>query len=262
MGIMFVYNNKTESIAAQARVAKTNFELAKICEQLNVADRIYLGSTDLWLAKLSLSAVYRTLKHYPAVRNYINYFGTIEGFISISKKEVSVRLGKDVFFQVALEKEIENIVTQCRTMFSSQGLASAFCLCYGERTYSGILINDKKLNQQTIIKNIEYGEKIGHSPRGCNSVKSVVEHEIGHIFDFMMGISSSKEYKSFIKTMSADRVYSELSHYATYNGTILDREVVAEAYSEYHNSLQPRAIASFIGMLIDKKYKAEYGDIA
>ena len=75
MDIKFVYNSETESIAAKARAAETNFELANVCERLNVADKIYLGQADLWLAKLSLSAVYRTLKHYSALRNYLNYFG-------------------------------------------------------------------------------------------------------------------------------------------------------------------------------------------
>lgn len=262
MDIKFVYNSETESIAAKARAAETNFELANVCERLNVADKIYLGQTDLWLAKLSLSAVYRTLKHYSALRNYLNYFGVLDGFISVSKEVLPVHFTNGIFFQRILRKETDNIVVQCEKIFASEGLASAFCLRCGEESYSGILINEKKLNQQTIIKNLEYGEKVGHSPRGCNSVKSIMEHEIGHLFDFMLQVSTSKEYRHFIKTVTADQVYNELSHYAVHNGLILDREVVAEAYSEYHNNPQPRAIASFIGSLIDKMYRTAYGFIS
>ncbi len=73
----FIYNASIERIAAKARVADNDTELSAICEQLNVANKIFLGKIDLWLAKQALSAVYRTLKKYPALRNIIHYFGTL-----------------------------------------------------------------------------------------------------------------------------------------------------------------------------------------
>lgn len=255
-----IYNSSVEIIAQEARVAKTNESLADICLKLNVADVIYLGKVDLWLAKQALSAVYRTLKKYPALRAKMNYFGTLNGFMN-NKEHTFLKVNSNCSFILLnmVKKTTDDIAIQCRSAFEKNGLAIAFVTSAPPYLFSGIIINGKSLHQQTIINNIEFGERFGHSPKGCKSVKSVVEHEVGHILDFMLNISNSREYKKFIKQFDVGKIGTDLSKYCVTGNIISDREVVAEAYSEYCNNPRPRLIASTIGSMFDKKYKELYG---
>ena len=126
--------------------------------------------------------------------------GTLNGFNSNKAIIISqLHTGIGQAYSNIADKTLENISTNCRAMFEKNGLASAFCISVGASIYSGIMLNGKSFNKQTVLDNLEYGEKVGHSPKGCNSIKSTVEHELGHLFDFMLGISTSHEYQAFIK---------------------------------------------------------------
>lgn len=256
----FIYNANVESLAAKARVANTNEELALICRQLNIADNIFLGEVDLWLAKHALSAAYRTLKKFPALRNAMHYFGTLNGFIK-NKEALFTEVNNNCDFYIMnlMRQATDSLAASCRTQFENNGLATAFFTGAGTSFLSGIIINGKSLNQQTILKNLEYGEKAGHSPKGCNSIKSIIEHEIGHLLDYQLGISSCREFKRMLKQYDVQYLYDNLSHYCVMNNIISEREVVAEAYSEYCNNPSPREIAMMVGTLIEKCYKDSYG---
>lgn len=255
--------NKTMSqneLTLMARSSKTNEELSAACLQLNIADEIFLGKVDLWLAKHALSAVYRTQRKYPRLRERFNYFGTLNGFISLKEKlirELYSTYGDA--FRTAILKATDDIAVSTLHMFRQTGLASAFFTGAGDVFFSGIIINGKSLNKQTILKNLEYGEKMGHAPVGCKTVKSVIEHEIGHLLDYALSISTCKEYQAFIQNFTAEAIYNGLSHYCIVNNSVSDREVVAEGYSEYCNNPFPREIATAIGEIIHKKYEGKYG---
>ena len=253
----FVYNEAVEAIAKKARVATTNEELADVCEQLNVADEVFLGKVDFWLAKSALSTVYRTLKKYPLLREDIHYFGTLNGFIK-SKEALFKRLNPSVSDVIVkmIQQSSDEVARSCLAAFRSDGLALAFVVAAGNCRLSGIIINGKSMAQKDVLQNLKYGEQSGHSPKGCNSIKSVIEHEIGHLLDLKLGISDSFEFKRIMSAYDAPYIYSNLSHYAASGNTIREPEVVAEAYSEYCNNPAPREIALRVGRLIDQKYKS------
>ena len=256
---IFVYNEAVEAIAKKARVATTNEELAVLCKQLNVADEIFLGRVDLWLARSALSTVYRTLKKYSALREDINYFGTLNGFIQ-SKEGLFKRLYPSAPCMIAerVKKMGDEMARNCLTSFRGDGLAQAFFFGVGPWRLSGIIINGKSMSQQDILHNLKFGEQVGHSPKGCDSIKSVVEHEIGHMLDFKLGIVDCAEFKRIMSAYDTSYVYNNLSHYAASDNAVFEPEVVAEAYSEYCNNPSPRVIALKVGTLIDKKYKSSF----
>lgn len=256
---IFVYTNKTEQLAAKARVATSNEELASVCKQLNIADKIFLGKVDLWLAKQALSAVYRTLKKFPAIRSVINYFGTLNGFIK-NKDELFVRLtgARDEYVLSEVKKTTDDMATSCRALFEQEGLATAFICEVGRKTFGGIIINGKSLHEKTVLQDLTFCEQSGYHPKCCGTIKSVVDHEIGHVLDFCLSVSDSKRYKRFIKQFDKQTVSAELSTYSVESGDVDDMEVVAEAYAEFCNNPAPRRIAAEIGKLIESKYREIY----
>ncbi len=259
----FTYTPGLEPIAQAARTAKTNEELAVISERLNIADKIYLGKVDLWLAKHALSTVYRTLKKFPALRMIMNYFGTLNGFMKYKDELINNQYAIDESEIKELTKKSENIVTSCKELFKNDnGLAAAFFLTCNNYAICGIIINGKSFNHQDLLKVLENNESQGFNPKNCKSVKSVIEHELGHMLDQLLGINTSYEFKKLLKKFTIDEIGKNLSEYTILNNKVDEMEMVAEGYSEYCNNPNPREIALTIGKLIEKKYQMKYGKIS
>ena len=93
-------------------------------------------------------------------------------------------------------------------------------------------------------------------PVGCESVRSILDHEIGHQLDHMLGIRDIPEIKELFDSRSGEQMTEDLSTYAWKNGN-KNRyaEMIAEAWSEYCNSPEPREIAKTVGEIIEKEYK-------
>ena len=190
----------------------------------------------------------------------MNYFGTLNGFMR-QKEAIFRKINPDASFIIAdvFKESTNELVDNCKTNFRGSGLAMAFVVGSGRWKLSGIIINGKSLLQQSILSNLEYGELVGFSPKGCKSVKSLVDHEIGHLLDAKLGINTSHEFRRIMSHCDISYIYNNLSHYAVMNNVINEHEVIAEAYAEYCNNPNPRPLALGIGGIIDRKYKAAYG---
>jgi hypothetical protein len=137
-------------------------------------------------------------------------------------------------------------------------LAVAFFSGVAQFSLSGIIINGRSMNQQDILNDLVYGEMVGFSPKGCNSIKSVVDHEIGHVLDRLLGLTESYEFRCLLNRYDVYYLYHNLSQYCVMNNMIAPREVIAEAYSEYCNNPSPRRVATEIGTLLENKYKERF----
>ena len=98
-------------------------------------------------------------------------------------------------------------------------------------------------------------------PNGCNTVKSVFDHELGHKIDETIGLKNDSEFLKIFsdaEKQGKDYIKDNLSRYAykqSYASKSYDpkEEFIAEAWSEYLNNPKPRDIAKAVGELIVKK---------
>ena len=107
----------------------------------------------------------------------------------------------------------------------------------------------KAFDQQ--IESLKYNVETEYHPIGCDTVKSIFDHEIGHQLDSLLSIRSDSEFVAYYGELSRADIKDGLSEYGTKN----DGEFIAEAWSEYQNNPNPRAHARFVGDLIMRKYK-------
>lgn len=89
-------------------------------------------------------------------------------------------------------------------------------------------------------------------PIGADTVKSIMDHELGHQLDYMLGLSEDNEIIQALRSWGGDK--STLSGYARTNIA----EFIAEAWAEYRNNPSPRPVAARVGRLIDERYKARF----
>lgn len=94
-------------------------------------------------------------------------------------------------------------------------------------------------------------------PIGCDTVKSVLDHEIGHQLDKMLKLSSKENIQKLFSSRTSEQITEELSKYAWKNSNSNRySEFIAEAWAEYCNNPNPRPIAKEIGETIEREYAA------
>lgn len=257
----FVFDEQTERLAKLAANAQTTDELARLCQRMYLADYIHLENMDLWLAKHALTAVFRMLKQYPALRRQIHYFGTMKGFVS-RKDELFAFLypNSDAECRWQIKEMTDEIAREEKRVFKEHGLAFAFYTGYGECQFCGIILDEDDFDEKEIVESLAKDEKLGFSPKGCGTMRSVVDHELGHLLDFWLGISNLGEFSSKMRTLSERYIERNLSAYAVQGG-VNYYEVVAEGIAEYRNNPRPREIAQFVGYLLEKQYKWKLKEI-
>ena len=123
--------------------------------------------------------------------------------------------------------------------------------CYGERGCE---------YEKEIVEVLQRDERSGFSPKGCGTMRAVVDHELGHLLDFWLGISNLGEFSSKMKKLDERYIERNLSGYAVQGG-VNYYEVVAEGIAEYRNNPHPRELAQFIGYLLEKQYKWKMKEI-
>lgn len=92
-------------------------------------------------------------------------------------------------------------------------------------------------------------------PVGCDTVKSVMDHEVGHQLDYLLDLSKDQTVVKMWKDWGRDK--TTLSGYAGENIA----EFIAEAWAEYLNNPSPRPVAKQLGEFIEKVYDQRFKEI-
>lgn len=252
----FVYDDYTKHLHQMANQVRTTRELAKICQRMYIADYINLDGLDFNLAKEALDTVFDVLMKYPELRREMHYFGTLKGF-STEKDKLFKFLNPNADEQTreGIKSLTDQTAQETAHVFKNGGLALAYCSSCGDCRFCGIIIDEDDFDEARILNDLKYSEACGFSPKGCSSVKSVVDHELGHMLDYWLGISPSSEFTAFLSRLNPFDVAKNLSQYSVMNGKIAPAEVIAEGFSESRNSPSPRRLAREIAIIIDNAYK-------
>jgi hypothetical protein len=164
-------------------------------------------------------------------------------------------------FGYATKEQQEKIFRKWGAAQAGKTAGNTWATSYSNEKYrAGVGINEKWAKDPAAFqKSLDYSLQKGFHPVGCNTIKSVIDHEMGHEIDKLLNrLSYSKEFDKIVQKVD---IVGELSAYpCTYaNADIRRREIFAEAWSEYLNNESPRPLAKQIGELIEAKYKELFG---
>lgn len=127
--------------------------------------------------------------------------------------------------------------------------------------FRGVSVNrehgkDAKKFAQVLAKDV--GSKF--HPVGCDSIRSVLDHEIGHQLDNLLGIRDIQTIKDLYDSRTHAELSDALSRYAWDNkNRNRYAEMIAEAWAEYCNNPKPRDIAKIVGKTIEAEYQKQFG---
>jgi hypothetical protein len=91
-------------------------------------------------------------------------------------------------------------------------------------------------------------------PIGCDTIRSVVDHEIGHQLDDLLSLHTDKEVISLFSAARERGMKTEVSQYANKN----IKEFIAEAWAESLNNSTPRTYARAIAGIIRDRYRSKF----
>jgi len=116
-------------------------------------------------------------------------------------------------------------------------------------TFNGVWAKDYKKLAEATAKDV----RTGWHPQGTEQPVSILVHEFGHIVDYLLADAGLRDkyltpIANDVLKLSVDDLGKQLSRYAGTN----DKEVIAEAFAEYHLSKKPRKWARKIGKAIEE----------
>ena len=121
------------------------------------------------------------------------------------------------------------------------------------RAFNGVFVNDVFGKDLAYFKEClanDVARKF--HPVGCDTVKSVFDHEMAHQIDRALGLKTNPDMVKLWRSLNDQQIKDGLSTYAKKN----IGEFIAEGYAEYLNNPTPRDIARQIGEIIEKAVQA------
>ena len=94
----------------------------------------------------------------------------------------------------------------------------------------------------------------GHFPPTNSTIKSVADHEIGHMLDYHLDLHLDIDVIQAYNDAIAKGMKQEVSGYAATS----IQEFIAECWAESCNNPAPRAFAQKIANIVRARYKAKY----
>lgn len=92
-------------------------------------------------------------------------------------------------------------------------------------------------------------------PKGTGSIKGTFDHEFGHQLDDWLKVREQPNIKEIFNSRTKQQITDELSEYSWNNSNPNKySEMIAEGWTEYCNSSEPRPMAKEIGETIERLY--------
>lgn len=266
----------SQEVAKKARETAENiFKPAgsiKEAEQFVIdagVENVSFKGIDLEVANGMNESLHEHFRDFPELKNNIHYWGSAQ-----KKKEFLGDIVREYYEEryqplrsVYGDKRIDDRIKKdvIRYFKTSGEVAHAFDHreVFKNETMSGIAINQKYgANLLSLSSMLKRAVEEKWYPIGCDGVKSIFDHELGHQLDYLLKISNNVEFMEiYTKGIHGKHVTREtLSQYTVNNknDSINKKETIAEAWAEYRNNPQPRDFAKAIGELIEKEYRKKF----
>lgn len=249
-------------LAKERFSAKTIKEAEQQFRELGVScDLSGFKKKDMAQVKDIFDCVNKHFRDFPELKEKIKFVGSMNGrvnFLAEAKYKELKKIFGDEYSDDATKKMAKSwarnvaFFKNCYA-YSSEGLEE-----YGA---NGLVFNTAWAGEK-IITSLKQDVTAKFHPVGCDTVKSVFDHELGHKIDALLNLRQDNNFLKIYKETVANGeqfVTDNLSRYA-YDSRFRNRpnytaeaEFIAEAWSEYLNNPQAREIAISVGKLIEKK---------
>ncbi len=270
--------NTNKTLKVEFTPAKTTRDAEAFAHDKLGIETVRYGKLNVEVANGINQSLVEHFNQFPELKKQIQFVGSAQ-----ERSKLYVENKKKIWYEESLElykKQGYDIETAERltkrklevaessgmfkpTRVSGRTLAqSSFGASSEKYGVQGISVNEKfGKSAKTIKAVIEKSIQMKWSPEGTGSVKALIDHELGHQIDNLIGARNNntiqKLYNDIDAKGGATAMADSLSRYAHQrSGHNKNRysEFIAEAWSEYRNNQTPRQTAKQVGQEIERLY--------
>ena len=221
--------------------------------------------------------LFETFTKYPELKNNFGFVGECHERNSAYKSVLIDAYLQDLkkrypqYADDILEKQARKWATQDlkKMAISTSTIAQSWSLTSNiAKKFRGVTVNrDFAKDLQYFLAITEQSVKSKFNPVGCTTIRSHLDHEVGHQLDDLLGLRNMPEIQKLFDSRVVmvngvedfTRITNDLSKYAWENDNANRyAEFIAEAWSEYCNNPKPREIAQKIGEIIEREYNKKF----
>jgi SPP1 gp7 family putative phage head morphogenesis protein len=200
-----------------------------------------------------------SFSHFPELRDNFKFVGTVQ-----ERNRFGKQLAFNDFMDMARrqfpggsEETLKRAVELALNKRYAPVKGVTYAQSWKEPYVGGVSLNSAWAKEsKSFISSLQRDVVTKFHPQGTGTIRSVLDHEIGHQLDDMLSISGRADIKALFSSLSHDEMTDALSRYAWDNNSRdRVREFVAEVYSEYVCSPNPRETAQKVGKIIEEVYE-------
>lgn len=244
-----------EDVFVPAKTIKEANEYAT--NVLGIPHADYKGTT-IEIANEWNRGLHDNFRRFPELRENFDFVGTCQNRNKHAKKELYPyvmekykRLNPGLT-EAQLDKAVKQYITKKYAPPISSHVYAQSCKT---GKIKGVTISSRWQGQK-FLDSIKEDVVFKFHPQGCDTIRSILDHEIGHQIDDMLDLWDNVEIARLFKSMTPGEMTNKLSRYAWDNSNrMTEREFVAEAWAEYVNNPEPREVARKVGEIIEEEYR-------
>ena len=249
--------------------AKNSKEAAKFAIENDLATHADYGKLHIDIANAQNESLHRHLAEFPALRERQQFAGSTQAF-NAHRYEAH----KKVYVKQLIEHgydEDRAIAVAARRI--SKPKTPANCWAFASENPTVKESNGVAFNEKYSTKDLE---KLNHSlkrsletkwhPPGCDTIKSIFDHEYGHQLDYLLKLRKNPEVIALREQVYRDgpgnlpgsrklNMTNAVSGYAHENIA----EFIAEAWAEALNNPEPRPVAKRLAEIVRAEYAKQHG---
>lgn len=249
-----------EVLQARVKDIKNEGDLCNLVKKYDLADVCDFSGLHISASKMLANHLITVMFKYPLLRGRLNFVGSFKGYCNILEKLINLdqttikALGMQHIFN---SYSIKSVASSLKELLDSPSGAGGNVLAQAISSggiLDGIMLDDRDFNNKAfyfIKNNLKRNVENKNFPQCCDTVDSVVFHEIGHVLDYLCDISNDTKLLSEFHSYTKEQIKNGLSQYAS---TSVE-EYIAEGFSEYMSNPTPRKMAKDVVTHINACYK-------
>lgn len=194
---------------------------------------------------------------FPELRDNFDFVGTCQNRNTLAKKTLyptvmdKFKRLNPTFTEKELEKAVKRYITK---QYAPPIQSSVYAQSCRTMTVRGVTVNNR-WTAEMLEASLKRDAASQFHPIGCDTIRSILDHEIGHQIDDLLNLSNNKVLVAYHSSLTNEEISSGLCRYAWKNSSPVPiREFIAEAWSEYVNNPEPRKISKTVGEFIEEEY--------
>lgn len=257
----------------------TNKEAEKFAVENNYVDNAIFGKLNVKITNEALSSLSDHLTEFPELRSRQKAIGSIQQRVAMNHA-IKVAKNKEYYRKFYPDKTEEQLQQLSEKHTKKERIASntwAYAASQGD--LAGVFFNEKHSGKdlESLEKDLKRSVETKWHPVGCDTIKSIYDHEYGHQLDYLLDLRNNpninnlaREIRSRETEETKNMSREEKAEYIRKNGSLMTRELskyattniqefIAEAWAEYKNNPTPRELAKKVGTIIKDEYERKFG---